>query len=169
MAPGKKHLELQKRSLAWIRSRVTGKGFRAGWEVRLGNQYVADVVALGNLQLGHDLEYWANHHKGPLCNHRHDERHYEQVFVFEAKATRADFLSTFGGFKGYYSNRYQPIGTHHWIVTAKGIVKPEEMGRLNFWGLLIESGSGLREIRPPYWCNIERQRILEIAHTILWK
>lgn len=169
MAPGKKHLELGGRAVAWIRSRVTGKGFRAGWEVRLDKGYVADVVALGNLQQRYDLEYWENHHKDPRFNHRHHERHYEQVYIFEAKATRADFLSTFLRFSGNHINRNTPIGTHHWIVIAKGIVKPEEMESLGFWGVLIESGNGLREIRPPYWCNIERQRVLEIAHAILWK
>ena len=169
MSPGNHHLELQKRSLAWLGGRITSKGFRGYQELRVGDGYVADAVCLGNLQLRYDLQYWDNHHNDPMRSHRHCERHYEQVFVFEAKATRADFLNTFGSPYGNHQNRFTPVGTHHWVVIAKGIAKPEEIERLGFWGVLVESGNGLREIRAPYWCNIEKQRVLEIAHAILWK
>ena len=169
MAPGEKHLDLQKRAFAWLRSRVTGSGFRGAYEVWLAELYVADAVALGNFQDRYNRGYWNNHHKGPRFNHGHHERHYESVCVFEAKATRADFLSTFGKVWGNHENRFQPIGTHHWVVLAKDIAKPEEIKRLSFWGALVESGNGLREVRPPYWCNIQRQRVFEIAHALLWK
>ena len=169
MAPGNHHKDLQRRSLTWLRSRVTRKGLRGSYEVRLANGYIADAVALGNLQQRFDLRYWANHHRDLQFSHRFHERHYEQAFVFEAKATRADFLSTFSNRNGSHQNRFLPVGTHHWVVIAKDIVKPEETERLGFWGVLIESGSGLKEVRAPYWCNIEKQKILELSHTILWK
>ena len=169
MAPGVLHKDLTERSIKWLRGRLTGKGMRGDREVYVAQGYVADAVALGNLQQRYDLEYWANHHQDRQFNHRHHERHHEQAFVFEAKATRSDFLSTFGSPYGNHENRFTPIGTHHWVVIAKGIVKPEEIENLQFWGVLIQSGNGLREIRPPYWCNIERQNILKLAHTILWK
>lgn len=169
MAPGKHHLDLQKRALKWLRGRLTGKGMRGRQEVYMKPGYVADAVALGNLQQRFDLQYWSNHHDTPKYNHNHHERHFEQVFVFEAKATRADFLSTFGSPYGNHENRFQPVGTHHWVVIAPGIATEEEINKLQFWGVLIESRSGLKEIRAPYWCNIERAEILRIAHVILWK
>ncbi len=169
MAPGDLHIDLQKRSLAWLRSRTTKKGIRGGCEIYLRDRYVADAVALGNLQDKFNIQYWANHHNGPIFNNRHHERRYDKVFVFEAKATRADFLNTFGAPYRNHGNRFIPIGTHHWVVVAKGIAKPEEIERLEFWGVLEQSVGGLKEIRPPYWCNIEWADVLKIAHTILWK
>ena len=169
MPPGALHKDLTERSIRWLGGRLTKKGMRGDREVYVAPGYVADAAVLGNLQLKYDLEYWDNHHKDQRCGAGGHERHYEQAFIFEAKATRSDFLSTFGKPWGNFQNRFQPVGTHHWVVIAKGIATPEEIERLKFWGVLVQSGSGLREIRPPYWCNIDRQSILKLSRTILWK
>ncbi len=148
---------------------MTPKGFRGALEVKLANGYVADAVALGNLQNKYNVNYWNNHHGDPKMNHFVHERHHEQVFILEAKATRTDFLNTFGSLHGEHRNRFQPIGTHHWVVVAADIITPEDMEKLRFWGVLVESGNGLKEIRPPYWCNIDKSDIHKIAYRILWR
>ncbi len=144
---------------------------RCAYEVRLAEGYVADAVALGSFQMRYDERYWYNHHKDSLINRicNQSERKGESVFVFEAKATRADFLNTFGQRYGNHENRFTPVGTHHWVVVTQGIAKPEEIERLKFWGVLEQSAGGLKEIRSPYWCKIEWTDVLKIAHTILWK
>lgn len=169
MSVGDHHRQLQVKSLSWLRSRATGSGIRGRQEVRLADGYVADAVAMGNLQSRFNEAYWRNHHQTPMFNHGHHERHNNSVFIFEAKATRPDFLSTFGDPYGNHRNRFVPVGSHHWVVVAKGILKSEDMDQLRFWGVLVESGKGLREIRKPYWCYVELQKIFEISHALLWK
>lgn len=142
---------------------------RGAHEVALMQGYVADAVAMGSLQWEYNEYYWGFHHRDSRSQHLHQERYSEGVFVFEAKATRADFLSTFGSHYGPHENRFKPMGTHHWVVVAKNIIKPEDLPLLAFWGVLEESGTGLKEIHPPYWCNISVEELQRIAYTLLWK
>lgn len=171
MAPGAKHLDLQRRSLNWLRGRMTGRGMRGALEVYLDTGYVADAVAIGSLQSRYNEIYWNAHHQDKKDRYEfmHHERYTDGVFVFEAKATRADFLSTFGNRHGPHANRFKPIGTHHWVVVAKGVLTPDDFSKLAFWGVLEQVGNGLREIRKPYWCSISFARIQEIGYTLLWK
>lgn len=172
MPPSDLHIELQHRALRWL----TGKTsyHHGAIEVKMAPGYVADAVAIGRFQSRIKDEYWRNHHKYVLrINHAlmWRERIEESIFVFEAKATRADFLSTFKSRYGLHENRFSPVGSHHWIVVARGILTPEDITamRLKFWGVLEQSGSGLREIHSPFWCLIDRQQILETAYKILRK
>jgi len=169
MAPSREHINLQHRSLKWLRNKMTGRGMRGAHEVSLKQGYVADAVAMGSLQSRYSERYWNNHHRDGRYRFLHHERYSDGVFVFEAKATRADFLSTFGKKYGPHANRFEPIGTHHWVVVPRGIIKPEEYHMLAFWGVLEESGTGLREVHAPYWCNISTAALQQIAYSLLWK
>ncbi len=85
--------------------------------------------------------------------------------IFEAKATRSDFLSTFGS-SDKHSNRQEPVGSLHWCVVARGVGTAEELP--DFWGLLEERGSGLTEKRRPTIIIRSEPEMDEIAHALLW-
>lgn len=170
------HEELTLRAIRWLSNKASFNGIRYATEIKLADGYVADAVALGGLQGRFHQRYC--HESGikevmtnrningvniPL---RYLPIEWKTIFVFEAKATRADFLSTFGNSKGKHANRHSPIGGLHWIVMPKGMVKLEEVP--TFWGLLEAYGRGLTEKVSPYYFDIDYRFRAEIAEEILW-
>lgn len=152
---GPAHVDLQKRVPAWLRARVTGRGLRYAPETHLGRGYVVDVVALASFQWRYHKAYGLGEKAG------------EQLLVFECKASRADYLSTFGpNAKGDHKNRLKPIGSMHWIVTYADVCPEWQVPHP--WGLLVRSGSGLREEKKPDICPVEEGQRLKVAYELLW-
>jgi hypothetical protein len=90
----------------------------------------------------------------------------EAVCIFECKASRADFLATFGLNPKNHINRHEKQGTLHWVVAAQGVVRDSD--DLGFWGLLVQSGRGLREVRIPQRDYLTRDQINAVAYELLW-
>jgi hypothetical protein len=144
-------------ALTWLNYKITSKGMRGTTEVSLCDGYVADAVALCGFQ-GEYFEKYTLHKKEKF------EFNYFAC-IFEAKVSRADFLSTFNK-SPKHQNRQQPIGSLHWCVTPKGLIRPEELP--DFWGLLEEYGCGLTEKRRPIFNILSEQQFDKIAHNLLW-
>ena len=166
------HYHLSTLAERWLRHRVTQRGLRSSHELQVGNGYIADYVALGSFQQVYERRYWYNHHRDNLYRSIGDgqlrsQRNLTDIMIFEVKASRADFMSTFGGkVKNGHKNRHYPVGSHHWIVAPKGLITINEVP--TFWGLLETSGRGLREVIKPYWFDVTREDELGFANTILW-
>lgn len=169
----KEHHELSGRCLAWLGNRVTGRGMRAEQEIFLGSKYVADAVAIASLQQRHyegildepsvygfagQSLTWEDQQR---IQNRPDN---DFIFVFEAKVSKGDFNSTFGKNP---SNRLQPVGSLHFIVTPKGLLAENEVP--TFWGLLEASGRGLRMTKRPQYQKQSQTRFLEVGYQLLWK
>lgn len=155
-----KHKELALMGLTWLRNKVTLRGMRGTTEVGLDRGYVADAVAMCSLQ-GRFFKSYCEQ------SGRYTElRPYQNYFVcvFEAKATRSDFLSTFG--KGNRQNRHKPAGSLHWCVTPRKLIESDELP--DFWGLLEECGPGLREVKRPIINVLNKSEMDDMAHKLLW-
>lgn len=169
------HNQLAERALIWLANRATQVGIRAAIEVQLDKGYIADAVAVGWLQHRFYVDYCCRSELQPMTQRYNvleqkiesiGEIERSMIYVFEAKATRSDFLSTFGpGPK--HQNRHTPLGSLHWVVVAKGIARPEEVP--GFWGLLEWSGCGLSERKRPIIQITTREHERMIAERILWK
>ncbi|MCB7130041.1 MAG: hypothetical protein J3T61_10945 [Candidatus Brocadiales bacterium] len=85
--------------------------------------------------------------------------------IFEAKATRSDFKSTFGN-GDKHRNRLSPVAHLHFIVVNKGVCLPEEIP--GFWGLFERSGSGVVLIKYPKCMYRTPEEIDRFAHALLW-
>lgn len=176
MAPSDKHMKLTCLAGTWLANRVTRKGLRGTTEVAIDRGYVADFAALCSLQNRFFQAYCSYSHRSPRIYRLvvvDGTRRYEVAgtvenylaCVFEAKASRADFLSTFGpGSK--HAKRREPVGSLHWCVTPRGMIVADELPE--FWGLLEERGAGLREVRKPKINVLTDARVDEIAHKLLW-
>lgn len=158
MALGEKHKELAVLGLTWLGNKVTRKGMRGTTEVALAQGYVADAVAMCSLQRRFLKDY--------LWNSILPDGEIQNYFacVFEAKANRSDFCKTFR--TSIIHSRIDPIGSLHWCITPKRIVNHYELP--SFWGLLEESGSGLREVKKPQIKIISGEQLDKIAHQLLW-
>jgi len=155
-----KHDELKLMALTWLNNKVTGKGLRGTTEVTLADGYVADAVALCSLQYRFFTQYTA---RGYPDAHPFKLNYF--ACIFEAKASRNDFLSTFND-SDKHQNRHKPVGNLHWCVTPRGLVDPGELPE--FWGLLERSGSGLRERKRPVLNVLTESALDTIAHALLW-
>jgi len=155
-----KHDKLKLMALTWLSNKVTGKGLRGTTEVRLAKGYVADAVALCSLQSRFFEQYTGRY---PACSRPNNLNYF--ACIFEAKAGRNDFLSTFND-NDKHQNRHKPVGNLHWCVAPRGLVDPEELPE--FWGLLECSGSGLRERKGPTLNVLTESDLDAIAHKILW-
>lgn len=161
--PGKLHNILSEMALRWLNCKVTGRGLRGGYEVPIVAGYVADAVGLCAFQSRFcDLYIGDKNYKriNPYCVIRP-----EVACIFEAKATRSDFLSTFGK-SNQDPNRATPVGNLHWCVCGRGIAKPEELP--DFWGLLSVRGTGLTEHKRPLFMPTSEATIHQIAYQVLW-
>jgi len=178
MAPSKKHKELALSGLTWLQNKVTAKGMRGTTEVALDQGYVADAVVLCSLQERFFERYCKHSNLKPITGHcvldsSTGKRIYEWkgdvanyfACVFEAKASRSDFLSTFNE-SGKHKNRKKPVGNLHWCIAPKGMVRPEELPAL--WGLLEPYGAGLTEKKLPLIKILSDKDIDQIAHQLLW-
>jgi len=177
--PSKKHNELAGMALTWLGNKVSARGYRGTTEICIAQGYVADAVALCSLQGRFNGRYLR--HSGytpPICNYhynketgkvdcviRGDEINNYYTCIFEVKVSRTDFLGTFNG-SDKHKNRHKPIGSLHWVVTPKGLIKPDELP--DFWGLLETRGGGLSEKKLPLINILEQNRFNEIAHDLIW-
>jgi len=178
MRKASKHDDLALMALTWLRNKVTARGMRATTEVCLAEGYVADAVALGGFQYGFLTKYCKAWNKKPIegtsvwddvqkkfVYKRSDGISNYFACIFEAKATRSDFLHTFGSGPNH-QNRHQPIGSLHWCVTPRKLINPDELP--DFWGLLEEYGSGLHEVKKPKLNILAESQMDKIAHQLLW-
>ncbi len=170
----KLHVELAERSLRWLRARATKSGVVGATEVGIARGYVADAVALASLQWR-----FLNHYMSESGFTRPDmhtgfggwrdeagaEVLTEFAWVFEAKATRPDFLATFGGRGKKHVNRHTPIGSLHWCVVPKNLGDVRELPA--FWGLLEMCGQGLRVVRIARVFNVSQGLIHRFGYEIL--
>ena len=143
----------------WVNARCTGRGMRYAHEVFLGPGYVADAVAIASFQYRHEMAYTSGE---KVWNRK--EAMGPWVCVFEAKASRSDFLATF---RDSARGRHQPVGSLHWVVTPRGLIRPEELPP--FWGLLEKRGAGLAEIHTPQLQPITLERLHAVGYEILFK
>lgn len=158
--PSQEHNLLAHQALNWVGNRATGKGQRCGFEIEIVRNYIADAVSLCALQYRY-AEYYKLIERRAIAIQIVPE----VVCVFECKVSRADFISTFGN-GPRHANRKTPIGSLHWCVTGKGVCEPEELPE--FWGLLVQRGQGLSEVRPPVYNKISEKAGLKIAYELLW-
>lgn len=174
---GHDHNILAAMAMKWALYRATFTSQSAP-EVPVGPGYVADAVVVGGLQNRFFVDYCKHWGLAPQRVYPGVSSNGEAVFatsgnvpcyfahIFEAKASRADFLATFG--KGpRHANRLLPVGTTHWVVANAGVCEPGEVPE--FWGLLVRAGRGLREIKRPAYCPISELGILRIEHAMFWK
>ena len=157
--PSELHQELTQRALVWVRKMATLRGCRRGFEIPVAQGYVADAIALCSFQNRFSCEYLLEEER------RTRFMEPEHICIFEAKQSRADFLKTFGPGPNHV-NRHEPIGTLHWCIAPRGLIKPDEVP--GFWGLLEPAGRGLREIKRPVFCHQEDARLFEVAYMVLW-
>lgn len=167
------HDTLARRGLVWFAARCGS--FRGAHEVQVAPQYVADAACLGVLyhsEFRKLLDAWglrAETIRYTLDDNIHiegsDVPDYFSV-VFEAKATRADFLSTFGGRDNSHANRNQPVAHLHYVVTQRGVCETSEVPVM--WGHLIASGGGLRCLRHPTYNAMPEIAVLRLAERLLW-
>ena len=165
--PSELHNTLAEMAFKWLANKATGRGVRGGFEVPLADGYVADAVALCTFQWRHATKYIGKDH---IHQTRMTWEVPECVCVFESKASRADFLSTFGP-SDKHANRAEPVGHFHWCVCARGIAEPEELPE--FWGMLSPRGIGLGELRQPRYCGVDPKELPDdviqaAAYSILW-
>lgn len=167
--PCDKHLDLQNRPFSWLASRITGRGLRGGMEIPVAQGYVADAVIACDFQYRHEIRYYGN----PTYYdwHKNAGVKTSSILIFEAKATLADFQSTFGGRDNEHANRLIPVGTLHWVIIPKGCYSSwsSSIKKLPaWWGILEESGKGLRELKQPEPCAITADAYNAICMRILW-
>jgi hypothetical protein len=161
--PSKQHIDLQHRAVAWLRSRATGRGLQSGMEISLRPGYVADVVAMLTFQYRFADRY---HQLSMRPGSTVCQLQEESVCIFECKASRADFLSSFGPNPKQHVNRHEKAGVLHWVVASRGVVCAEDFLGLGFWGLLEESGRGLCEYKAPEPSSMTRAEINEVAYEL---
>ena len=152
----KEHADLVRLARVWACSRATARGSRHAEEVWLDPGYVADLVSLQRFSNADQIAFTG---VAKMC--------LDLAIVFEAKASRADFLSTFGP-SPKHKNRLTPIGHLHFVVAAKGICDANEIP--DPWGFLVPYGMGLSVRKKPVFTpDAGDKHIYEIAWTLLWK
>lgn len=149
----KLHAELADRALVWLSNKVTGRGMRSVLEFMVTDGYVADAFALCSLQ----WRFYDRYSKLSEYNYF--------SYIFEAKATRSDFISTFNESEKH-KNRKEPYSNFHYCVTPRNLIKTEELPP--FWGLLEIRGLGLTETKPPHYNDVKSEQYLRWAETMLW-
>jgi hypothetical protein len=162
------HWELSNRALRWLGARCTGRGVRGGVGVPVTNAYIADAVGIAGFQhrflktylraAGLQARtYYAGKVAGDIDN--------EFGCIFEAKVSRADFLSTFRTGE-HLANRHVPVAHLHWCVVPAGLISVDELPP--FWGLLEAKGRGLSEQRAPMIQPMTSEQLDRLAYQILW-
>jgi hypothetical protein len=174
------HNGLARASWTWLSNRVSGRGIRGDREVSVGEKYVADFFALCSFQHTY-FDQYCKHWGTPLITRPRypnmpemaaytiDSYDLPDYFacLFEAKATRSDFLSTFGENRKNHRNRHEPVANLHWCVTPRKLIDADELP--DFWGLLEWTGRGLREVKMPTLCQQSDATIDKLAHGLIWQ
>ena len=164
MPPSALHVELTKRTRRWMRRRATGAGVAWASEVYLGQGYVADAVLVGSLQ----HRFWLEVTKSNIEEFRalgsRDRviAPEKLVIVFEAKVSRSDFLATFSRENG---NRLAPAGNLHYLVASDNLTNFDCLP--GWWGILQQSGNGLRQIRPSIYRDVAEQQLWHAGFRVL--
>ena len=171
------HDTLGQMGLTWLSSRSSS--FRGHVEVSVAEGYVADALALAvfyHSEFRARCQHWGFtmqtivYHIAPDGDlERKVSGDIPDFFsvVFECKATRADFLSTFGGRNNDHANRLSPVAHLHYVVVEPKVCTPDEI--TSFWGLLQRRGRGLSELKKPGYCPISREKVLDMSAKLLWK
>lgn len=174
------HDTLGQMGLTWLAARCGS--FRGATEVQVAPAYVADGACLSVMyhsEFRTRCSGWGMEPKtiryelseavpnGPCVPRESGDIADYFASVFEAKATRADFLSTFGGRDNDHTNRAVPVANLHWVVIEKGVCVPSEVPA--FWGLLQRRGRGLSEMKRPTYCEQPEHAILKITERLIWK
>lgn len=165
------HDALSSKALRWIASRATRRGIRGSTEVQLAPSYLADAACIGSCQDRFLRAYCAGSDLTPLCRTPRSDGQWDTMgdidhtwlMVFEAKRTRTDFLATFSDTN---SPRHTPIGSLHWLVTSRKLIRPDELW--DWWGLLETYGSGLTEVRMPRLFPVAESRLHAVANELVW-
>lgn len=158
------HDDLAAKAVKWIGNRATGRGLCGGNEILVTDSYIADALLIGSLQGRHFDHYNPRQNKRTRGLDRSLETNDDWIYIFESKVSRADFLNHFN--KNKPSNRTNPEGSLHWIVTPKNLVTVDEVPE--FWGLFEARGNGLTERKRPILQGITDEQYLKITHNILW-
>ena len=172
--PSKEHENLAVKAIRWLNSRTNLGSLRAATEVKIGEGYVVDGAALSYLEMRIYRKYCDDSGVKPMI------RRYNGIIkefiiigevqrciscVFEVKISRNDFLGTFGKGKNH-ENRKTPVAHMHWIVAPRFLVKVEEAP--GFWGLLVTSHGGMREVKKPRVVLRTDQQMDSFAHNLIW-
>ena len=123
------HDTLGEMGLRWLAARCGS--FRGAPEVQVAPQFVADGACLAVMYHSEFMtrcRAWGRVPKsikydlGELGTGVIEEADILDYFacVFGAKATRADFLGTFGGRSNKHANRATPVANLHWVVAEAG-------------------------------------------------
>lgn len=164
--PSSEHIDLSDRCLRWVATRSTARGIRGGREVYVARNYVADALCVGSLQHRHYRRYKPS----PKSIADLSDAWGYWAFLFEVKVSRSDFLSTFGpSRKPLHENRHQPVASLHWVVTPAGLLSTGDRVVLPaWWGVLEQSGQGLREIRKALLRDVTQPLLDHLHYEILW-
>jgi hypothetical protein len=163
--PSDLHTNLTKRVRGWMRRRATGAGIDYATEVYLAESYVADAVVIGSLQ----HRFWLEVTRSSIEEFRSLGSRdrviapEKLVMVFETKVSRSDFMCTFNG--NSERNRSKPIGNLHYLVTPPGLKCSDHLP--DWWGILEQSGNGLRQVRHARYGVIEEAYLWHAAFRVL--
>ncbi len=189
------HQQLTDKTEAWLNKLVTRRGLVWREEHQIHTGLKPDATAFCSLQLKHYCEYLRvdpvlsaeiynrinlkrtkvnlkeyNKLYNKISNEICDERYYadnEFMIIFESKASITDFNNTFKNKINIKNNIYANI---HFLVIPKGFSSKYRLHELpNYWGILEQSGVGLKLIKLPTYTKIDRAYFLEAAYTMLFK
>lgn len=186
------HQQLTDKTEAWLNKLVTLRGLVWRDEHQLHTGLKPDATAFCSLQLRHYCEYLnvepvystevhkrMNLKRGDIytkelyiktSNELCAERYYadnEFMIIFESKVSMSDFNNTFKNGNHSKNNVY---ANFHFLVIPKGFSDKNKLEKLpSYWGILEQSGVGLRLKKLPKYTKIDRTYFLEAAYTMLFK
>ncbi len=189
------HQQLTEKTKAWLNKLVTQRGMVWRDEHQLQTGLKPDATAFCSLQLRHYCEYLGvepvlsteiyssinfKRTRNNLIEYKaaYDmvsdeickERYYadnEFMIVFESKVSITDFNNTFKNGNHLKNNVY---ANFHFLVIPKGFSNKYKLEKLpEYWGILEQSGVGLKLIKLPKYTKIDRAYFLEAAYTMLFK
>lgn len=165
------HILLQRRALTWLATLATQRGIRGCEEVILRKGYVCDAAAICGLQWAWQKRFEVGKRYAQVPGRQLSEyqasKSAQQTddfsFLFEAKVSKSDYLSTFHPSK--ITTRKERIANFQYIVAAKGIWMDWEIPE--GWGLLVESGVGLKLVRDAPYVPLPIEKLHEFAYILL--
>lgn len=164
MAKSELHIELARRALVWLEGKATQRGIRGCEEVQLAEGYVADSAAITGLVNRIERAMLGDHYQERRLGNGGWGLTDDYAFVFESKVSRSDFFNTFKR-NNHKGDRLSAIGNFHFVVTPKGMLKPEEIP--TFWGLLEIGGAGLSAKKSAEYQTMSLTQLHELAYNIL--
>lgn len=171
------HDTLGEMGLTWMAARCGS--FRGACEVQVAPGFVADAACLcvmfhseferrcSGWGLASDVIVYDCGDLGKLSSGGNGVIPDYFSCVFEAKATRADFLRTFNGRDNEHANRGEAVANLHWIVIEKDACRADDVP--GHWGLLQRRGRGLSELKRAAYMHRTELQVLTLADRLLWK